>query len=55
MTIQELVDILMWFPMEIRREKKVYFRTTEETSKTEAQIKTVRYYPEQSYIDIEVE
>lgn len=55
MTIQELVDMLLWFPGEKRREKKVYFRTTDETSKTEAQIKSVRYYPEHKYIDIEVE
>lgn len=55
MTIQDLIDMLSWFPIEIRKEKRVYFRTNDETIKTEAQIKCVRYYPEQGYIDIEVE
>jgi len=55
MTIQELVEMLSWFPMAERQQRNVYFRTTDDTSKTEAKIKSVRYYPEQSYIDIEIE
>lgn len=55
MTIQELIEMLSLIPAKERNEKKVFFRTTDETSKTEAQIKSLRYYPEHNYIDIEVE
>lgn len=54
MKIQGLINILNWFPENIRKEKDIEFVTTEETRKTGAQIEYVRYYPDHDHMDIEI-